>query len=357
VQLELPVLGLAGSNVLLGVLAACTGLQQLTLKQARGRFDLQAEGIDMHALVRAVAPLTSLRALHMEWQICMSHVEGGSLAGLLRALPPSLEDMQLKDVFCLGSIPLSCVTHLVNLRAWESPSVGTVQDNRSHSSSSSSSSAAALTALTRLHVGLQLDSSDARLQLPHLRALEIEDMQHVADPAVLEQLQGMPRLQQLSVHFGDDKFLNSSYADMLGGWTRLQQLQLHPPRWYARMESWKPWVAAVARLTSLTAMQVPGPVVVVGGSALLSALGQLKELTVDCIDPRHEECTSVWAQEKAASMADDVVQVVAAAVQGGKGSLQRLVLAVGVWLKPVVKFQQAVAAAKVAMPMLKVEAA
>jgi hypothetical protein len=282
VQLELPVLGLRGTSAFLRALAACTGLQQLRLERARNS-NFNADGADMDALAYMVAPLTRLRVLHIEGQLQWPYPEPGALAGLLRALSPSLEDMQLMTVKCVGSIPLSCFTHLVRLRSWEWPSVQAVEDDtatatnssssRSSSNISTMSSAAALTALTRLLITQQLDSNDARLQLPNLQALHVWEMQHVADPAVWQQLQGMPHLQQLTLHVATC-LPTPEYAGMLGGLTQLQQLQLLDLCWCESLATtdWEPWAAAVADLTRLSVLHLPAYVLLAGGSAVLAPL-------------------------------------------------------------------------------------
>jgi hypothetical protein len=217
--------------------------------------------------------------------------------------------------------------------------------------------ASSLTALTRLRISQQWASNDPRLQLPHIQALDVEEMMSVADPAVWQQLQDMPDLQQLNVGFSGHNFSTTDCPGMLGGLTGLQRLRLDipPGRWEVDSPQWKPWVAAVACLTRLEALQVPGPIVVVGGAALLAALTQLKELTVHFMQRAWWGPMQEVAAKAAATLMGDVVQVVAGAVQGGKGTLQRLVLhADGV--EEDVPVQQAVAAAQATLPMLLVEA-
>jgi hypothetical protein len=197
-----------------------------------------------------------------------------------------------------------------------------------------------LTALTWLEVHGTLYQRDARLQLPNLRAL---NSQHYIEPAAWQQLQGMKHLRQLSTcSFGvgqEDRrdgsvgplLQGAQGAAGLGGMSRLQNLVLNT---FIEIEGdhllsmSKPWAAAVAKLTGLTALQLSGFEMVAGGSTLLAPLTQLQALTVDCVDRLPREYYPDGAQGWAATPVGAVVQVVAAAVQGGRGQLQRLLLVV-----------------------------
>jgi hypothetical protein len=389
VQLELPIMKIPGTGAfLLGLSKHCPSLQRLVLKEGatwrysrgcsgdelsdQGPDDLPQHGkpIDVGLLSRAVAPLTCLRVLRVEWSPNLD-VEGSSMAGLLRVLPATLEDMQLDNVVCKGSIPLSCITHLVNLRGWdERPLVRLVVDDSSSSgsgvgsSSTSASGAAALTALTRLRVHFTLFKEDARLQLPSLRIL---DAGYYIEPAAWQQLQGMQHLRQLRASsfavehacsydtFRDGRvgplWQGAQGAAGLGGMTQLQELVLESMHtdYHLQLSMSAPWAAAVAKLTQLTALDLYEHVMVAGASTMLAPLTQLKALTVQCYDQLPLEYFGQLPQEYvdqlpqayfdqlpqeyypdgegwAATTAGAVVQAVAAAVQGGRGQLQQLVL-------------------------------
>jgi hypothetical protein len=366
VQLELPICGLAGNSAFLEALSACPSLQRLVPKEAGGAIyeeepsDDPADGgfkqfaswarrwdhnIDVACLTRALAPLTCLRVLHVEW--AKLKVSGSSLAALLRALPPTLEDMNLVDADCEDSIPLSCFTHLVNLRALDSPRMHMVIDDSNSSSSSSSSSgsgggssssgsgAAGLTALSQLTIPETVDQQDARLQLPNLRNLETE---YVIDPAVWQQLQGMKHLQQLATgSFSAERRRHPSdtqgNAGVVGlaGMTQLQHMELDPHSFWEpyKLSVSEPWADAVAKLTQLTALRVGAHVLVAGASTMLAALTQLQTLTVDCAaDALPSEYYPDGAEGWAATPVGAAVQAVAAAMQSGRSQLQRLVLEV-----------------------------
>jgi hypothetical protein len=414
VNLQLPVLGLRNNSAFLEALGSCSGLTRLVLSNAgywetcrssEAASDMPSDGeqqysgmpsddgeqqysdmppddgeqqysdmpsdegeqysdtpsneeqqySDMDLLTMSLATLTSLRVLHLE----LGRGQGDGLVPLLRALPPSLEDMCL-DMFlpCWASIPLSCITHLVNLRCWEHPAVSLVLDDCSSSSrgsndsggggSSSSSGgtcgAAALTALTQLSLYDDNTSGDSIwLQLPNLRAIDLER----ADTAAWEQIHGMQQLQQLTVWTSDggrplrdgaEATFPEHCAQLLGEMTQLRQLVLIDCTFWG-MGGWQlplsqPWVAAVARLTGLSALQLPATVMLVGGATMLAPLTQLEALTVVCAPPMPSEFypeeeedakypgehARDWAE--AAACARGVVQAVAAAVSGGTGQLQ-----------------------------------
>jgi hypothetical protein len=353
VQLELPVLGLRGTSAFLQALARCPSLQRLTLKQASTPAGQAAEPATMQLLASTVSPLTQLRQLCIEWASKYSYVEGSSLAGLLRALPPSVVDMQLHKVGCEDSIPLSCMTHLVNLRAWDDPEVNMVELDSSSSSSSSSNSshrscaASALTALTRLRSRQHLSGRDARLQLPNLRHLLLRE----ADPEGWEQLRAMKELRPLTVGVWCEINTDANSVG-LDGMTQLQELWLikWDPFIDVQPPLSQPWAAAVAKLTRLSVLRLPAHVLLVGGSDLLTPLTQLRELTVDCCanQQHHPEDAQGWA----ATPPGAVVEAVAAAVRGGWAPLQRLVLVVWSfgWVDYRLQFRRA---ARSALPGLK----
>jgi hypothetical protein len=333
VQLELPVLGLRGSAAFLQALARCPSLQRLALKQPHGSAGQEAEPATLQLLASTVSPLTQLRELCIEWTSISPYVEGTSLTALLRALPPSLEDMEMQHVECMDTIPLSCMTHLVNLRAWDTPIVDMVELDSSSSSGGGGGGrncdASALTALTRLRLGEEcLYSSDARLQLPNLRALRLQE----AHPDAWEQLWGMKQLRSLTVFcFVTSQQASNDYRVGLGGMTQLEQLQLDV--WdtfnFLLPPLSQPWAAAVADLTRLAVLHLPAHVLLVGGSDLLAPLMQLKELTVDCQNDLDQQYYPEGAQGRAATPPGAVLEVVTAAVAGGKGLLlQQLVLVV-----------------------------
>jgi hypothetical protein len=260
---------------------------------------------------------------------------------------------------CMDSIPLSCMTHLVKLRAWDTPSVDMVELDSSSSGGGSSSSrrcaASALTALTRLRLGDSVYSSDARLQLPNLRALRLQE----ADPDAWEKLWSMQHLRQLTVFcFVTSPQAGNDYKVGLGGMTQLHELQLDiwDPHAMLRPLTSEPWAAAVADLTRLSVLRLPAHVLLVGGSDLLAGLSQLKEMVVCCEEQLHGQYYAEGAQGWAATPAGAVVGVVAAAVAGGKGALRRLVLVVSsVGDEGQGTAQQVGDAARAALPGLEVE--
>jgi hypothetical protein len=364
VHLELPVLGLRGSAAFLQALARCPSLQRLTLKQAHTPAGLEVEPATMELLASTVSSLTQLRQLCIEWASMYPCVEGSSLAGLLRALPSSLEDMQLENVECKHSIPLSCMTHLVNLRAWDTPSVAMVELDSSSgggggsssggggssgsssgggggsssgggcgsSSGSSRCAASTLTALTHLRLWHYLSSSDARLQLPNLRSLHLQEI----DPGAWEQLRAMKQLRALTVVCSKcSTGAEDDHGVALGGMTQLQELQL--TSWVddggdLQLPVSKLWAGAVADLTRLSVLHLPAHVLLVGGSDLLAPLTQLRELTVNCrgrLDQQYYpegDWASSTIQDPAAIPAGPAVEAIAAAVRGGWAPLRRLVL-------------------------------
>jgi hypothetical protein len=369
VQLELPVLGLPGTAAMLKDLAGCTGLQWLVLEPP---YRMQHSPISLEQLGAALTPFTQLRTLHIEWP-CYEKVEGSCMAAFLQQLPPSLEEVQLKPLYCResDSIPLSCMNHLVRLKAWELWTVRLVEDDLSSSSSSGSSSggtghgAAALTALTSLKCSRRLEGSDARLQAPNLRALTFGvGMGRPPAPETWALLPGMSSLRQLTMGLQ----LTMRVPPELGRLSQLQDLQfvensLPPPVWLnLSPPAVKPWAVAVACLTQLRALRLPAMVVMAGGPTLLTPLTQLQQLGVETRAP----CTDAGllalppgfipsqASGWAATQAGAVVQVVAAAVAAGWRPLQRLVL----WdrsLDEDEKVMEARAAAGAALPGVEVE--
>jgi hypothetical protein len=377
VQLELPIMNTPGTGTFLVALSStCPSLQHLVLKEgpdwrygrgvpygrqpdASRPNDLPMLGtpISMELMARALAPLTCLRVLRMLWTPAWFR-QGSSMPGLLRALPATLEELQMFDYQCNRSIPVSCITHLVNLRCWEQTWLGElVEDSSSSSSSSSSSGAAALKALTRLSTCDTLYSEDARLQLPRLRALVAI---HI-EPTSWQQLRCMKHLRQLTTSSfssdpgrnGEPPLQGDQGAAGLGGMTQLQQLELIGSDSHQASAS---WAASVAELTALTALQLDGDLVVAGGAALLAPLTQLQALTVDCFRQLSQEYYPDGAEGWAATPAGAVVQAVAEAVQGGRGQLQRLVLQISEYEEPWQHSgQQVHVAAMTALPRLEVE--
>jgi hypothetical protein len=362
VQLELPILDLHSTGAFLEALGYhCPSLQHLVLNKSswdgykegprRDHWDWEGVRKDllnrpsyMDEIARGVAPLTCLRVLHVEWPVVFPGCN--SMAGLLRALPATLEDLYLAGAGMMMNISLSCITHLINLRCWEQPALGLVLDDSnssgggssSSSSGSGSSGAAALTALTRLVTSDVLWSHDARLQLPGLLVLESPYLV----PPSWQQLQGMKHLRQLTaasldVQRGavDGALLpDVDGAAGLGGMTQLQHLMLarecdDAHRQHRGLLSVSvPWAAAVAKLTQLTALELCEHVLVAGASAMLAPLTQLRTLTVDCTYWLPPGYYPADAEGWAATPAVAVVQAVAAAVQGGTGQLQHLTLMV-----------------------------
>jgi hypothetical protein len=287
------------------------------------------------------------------------------MAALLRALPANLEDVYL-EVGCGGgpvsdipviNIPVSCITHLVNLRRWEQTVHGPVLDDSNSSSSSgggsgiSSSGAAVMAALTRLRTHDILYSEDARLQLRSLHVLESPRLVSAA----WKQLQDMKHLRQLTASGHVVTYVKNrlgvgvpgtvqqqveSSAAGLGAMTQLQHLVLGRPRGcfsmarHGSLSLSAPWAGAVAKLTQLTALELCEQVMVAGASTMLAPLTQLRTLTVDCTAWLRREYYPEGAEGWTATPAGAVVQAVAAAVQGGRGQLQRLVLKVGKWHQP-----------------------
>jgi hypothetical protein len=355
VQLELPVLGLPGTSAFLKGLAACTGLQQLVLGPPH---KVDSPGVSCDEVGAALEPLKQLRTLHLIWP---SHapVEGACLAGLLWQLPPSLEEVQLEGLRCVksDSIPLSCMTHLVNLQAWDRylSSVPLVVDDPSSSGgggggSGKGSGAEGLMALTRLRCLWTLRGSDARLQLPNLRDLDLNS----AEPAAWQQLWGRKHLSRLR-HMSLTRDVHNAAG--LGGLTQLQHLDV-----LLLMEAQvapadvQPWAAAIASLTRLKFLLLPACVVIAGGPTLLTPLAQLEQLWVDRWGEVPAEFYPADAQGWEASPGGAVVKVVAAAVGAGWGPLQCLRLlcmrSSGAGWKQ--EAQQVCAAARESLPGLEV---
>jgi hypothetical protein len=351
VQLELPVAGLPGTASFLEALAGCPNLQQLTLKEAGCR---QGCRTSCDQLGAAVAALRQLKALNLHFPRLV-RVEGDGLAGLLRQLPPSLEQLQLKMFSCdaLDSIPLSCITHLVNLRAWELFAVPLVVDDLSSSSSRSSSTssslgcgAAGLTALTQLCCTRQLQGVDARLHAPNLRYLYLSNG---AEPAAWELLQSVKHLRQLTISIYDPE---GDALDGLGGMTQLQRLLFYHnwPNTYGVPYAVHSMAAAVTGLTQLVTLSLPALVVVVGGPTLLTPLTQLKMLAVDFRHGLNQGTYPEGAEGFAATPGGAVVEVVAAALARGWQPLQQLGLD-----NLYGEVQKVVAAATAALPGVEVQ--
>jgi hypothetical protein len=213
----------------------------------------------------------------------------------------------------------------------------------------------ALTALTRLQLWQSLDSSDARLQLPIAGSICLPG----ADPEAWEQLRAMKQLRSPTVvccEFGTGA--QDDHNVWLGGMTQLQELQLDCGSMLLPPAS-KSWAAAVADLTRLSELHLPATVLLVGGSDLLAPLTQLRELTVDCQGDLDQQYYPEGAQGRAATPPGAVLEVVTAAVAGGKGLLlQELALVVSAqadeWEGLGGLKQQVVDAARAALPGLAV---
>jgi hypothetical protein len=382
VQLELPVVGLPhekAAHTFLQVLAGCTSLQRLVLVQADRHTYLP---FNFNSLCAALEPLQQLRTLHLDWPGGTgpggTNVEGPRLAVLLKQLPPTLEVLRLGRMLPFhSSIPLSCITHLVKLRALEgvlSTSDLLVEDvkgglqegssssssssrplrqraGRTNSSSSSSAGhgAAGLTALTSMRCKDRLQGHDARLQLPSLRSLDLQCVCGGPEPAAWRQLQGMKHLRQLSISGSWSSACLVRDSDGLSGMTQVQHLQLSR---YGRQPLPAPqlWAASITPLTRLVVMEVSGFVVLAGGSPLLAGLANLEQLSLDCCWRAPAELYPADAQGWEATTAGAVVQVVAAAVGAGWDPLQCLSLSVS----ENAEVQQVRAAACTALPGLNV---
>jgi hypothetical protein len=222
------------------------------------------------------------------------------------------------------------MTHLVNLQAWDKflCYVPLVVDDLSSSSSSSSGGgrgAAGLTALTTLHCIHRLQGSDARLQAPNLRYL---DLDAAADPEALQQLQGRAQLRHLDIRCDSE-----DDVAQLGALTQLQDVEVYM-FWYGQLGLYaqpsvlRPVADAVARLTQLTTLSLQAHAVLAGGPTMLTPLTQLKVLKVECNAEMLPEHYPEGAEGFAATPAGAVVGVVAAAVGAGWRPLQKLVLLV-----------------------------
>jgi hypothetical protein len=391
VRLDLPILGLPQAQIVayLAVLAGCPCLQHLVLEHFYGVFwEYEGGGVTYQELAAALAPLKQLETLRVA--LCASleapgaHRSGRltasltqpnwdpdayspSLAGLLRQLPSSLEDINLQSLeTTCGDIPLSCITHFTNLKQWEYPAVRKVlEDDGSYSSSgdnSSSSSSStcggagcaitALTALTRLCIKERLFGDDLRLQLPNLCSLQLSS----ADLLACQQLQGMRNLQTLAIDSagGTAGINGDAIVVRLGMMTQVQHLELNGAYYYyGRIfdgplpEDLRPWTVATAHLTQLKTLKLIAHMALTGGTALLSCLTQLDALTVECASS-HElsRFLPAGAQGWAATAAGAVVGVVAAAVGAGWQPLKRLVLVV----KTQEEVQQVRTATQAALP-------
>jgi hypothetical protein len=365
VQLELSGVGLPGSSAFLQALARCPSLQQLTLNLGCDEAYEGAHPVDVNVLAGAVSSLTQLRGLHLDFAIADNELEGNSLAGLLPALPPSLEDMQL-GVSCYGSIPASCMTHLVNLRAWDTPEVYQVaDDSASHFSSSTTTATgtatgtsaaggfAAMTALTRLSLSFSLEGEDARLKLPSLRAIDLRD----AEPEAWQQLQAMGQLQAATVMCFYGYTESTTTIEGLGGMTQLQKLHLRLMDPHVALDPplLEPWAAAIGRLTGLTSLRLSALLVIGCEPTMLGPLTQLRELTIDLqeqLGPQY----SLMGPQLAANPASAVVSMFAGYKVAGLKQLQRLVLIVpggeAYWQESV---KALAAGAKAAWPGVEVE--
>jgi hypothetical protein len=363
VQLELPVLGVPGSGAFLVALAGCRSLRQLALQPFQFGCRMP-EPFSVDQIGRAVSSLTQLRVL----QLTASHVsaagQGPEWVTLLRQLPPGLEQMDFVEWLAPDSIPVSCVTHLVNLKAWHTPLVPLVIDDISSSSSSGGAGATAgakgLTALTSLHLG-RLHSDDARLQLPNIRALRLAGAQEGA----WQQLQRMRHLHQVTLSPSGDAPGEDLAAVV--GLTQVQKLDLDMPVYSnMRLSDIQPVAAAIGCLTRLTALRLPAVMLLAGGAALLAPLTLLEVLTVSCKMSPEKEFYPEGAQGWAATPAGAAVQVVAAAAARGGGRLQRLVLEVptivasmfltaDAWMAAQREVQEVGPAARAALPSMVVE--
>jgi hypothetical protein len=426
VKLDIPILGGPGTNTALALLASCPSLQHLALH--RGPWE--KFHVDPVQLAAALAPLKQLRTLqvaeclslrgHHHTVPCNQDGEppghplyrNPALEGLLRQLPSSLEDIHLQDEDPTSSdIPLSCISHLINLRQWEYPGVRLVLDDCSSCNSSSgcgttsisgggnstsssgggnstsssggggnstsssgggnstsssggggdsskrgdgsraaTCSITALTALTRLVLKGELHSADVRLKLPNLCCLHTDAYQGVA----WECLHG---LRTLVIDTDDDIVWNCDVnVAGLGTLTNMEHLTLPLEAsafvWGRAPEQLQPWMAATAKLTKLKSLQLTAYMALAGGASGLTTLTQLEALTVHCTcGDELENFLPDGAKGWAASPAGAVVELLAAAVGTGWRPLQRLVLVVPsrdvCW--------QVGAAARAALPGLQVE--
>jgi hypothetical protein len=286
VKLEVPALGTYDAAHFLEALPRLSSLQHLVLTAPHQGCKISSQ-LHSQQVADALAPLKQLRTLVLEWPR-PGLIPKNTLGRLLQGLPPSIQDMQIMGTGNTGSIPLSCVTHLVNLRHWEHPAVSRVVDdisnhgtNSSRRSSSSSRGgnkwgAAALTALTSLKCLLPLNGLDARLQAPNLHSLTLCG----GHPAAWQSLQGMKQLQHVSLCVEEE----DPPPEMPRGLSRchqLRQLELQLPGPGDVVDP-GPWVECLFCLTRLTALRVPAVVLMEGGPDLLHVLTQLRELTVDC---------------------------------------------------------------------------
>jgi hypothetical protein len=338
VQLELPVLDLPGTTTFLKALRGCPSLQQLKLvpyaqTPLPWSFRQTEEQVSLSALGETLASMKQLKTLHLVWPYPVEYGElGVCLTGLLRSLPPTLADLRLQEFEEFGSsipqdisIPLSCFTHLVNLRQWEIPAVGEVEDDSSSSSSSSSRNrsahpcVASWTGMTELRVlGRHVRSVEARLHLPNLRSV----LMGGAEPGAWQQLRGAQHLEQMEI------YIPGSLAETmpeLGQLARLRRLMLHLGIGaYPDVE--EPLCTNVGRLVLLSELHVEDWVLLGAGPAMLAPLTQVTKLTVECSYPLGQEDLqqgiAAWRIRPAVS----VVQAVAEAVARGCSMLQVLVL-------------------------------
>jgi hypothetical protein len=314
---------------------------------------MEESPISLKQMGAALSPFTQLQTLYLQWP-CQGVVMGECMADLLQQLPASLEQVHLDGLRCHhhDSIPLSSISHLVNLRAWELSSVPEVEDDISSSSSSSGTGhgAAGLTALTSLRCDYWLRSSDARLQAPNMRVLYLNTG---ADREAWPVLQGMQNLRRLIV------YSQTEAPARLGDLTQLQGLCLvrRQTPYHLQHHHVKAWAPQVASLVQLKALRLPAVMVLAGGRTLLTPLTQLEGLVVDfpC-----EGLPAAFVPPKArgwaATPAGAVVQVVAAAVAAGWKPLQRLMLWDPTWRRLGVEQATAAnAAAGAALPGVEVE--
>jgi hypothetical protein len=366
VQLELPFLGLRHSGAFQVSLAACTGLQRLTLNQDYG-LGQPPECVDM--LSGALARLTRLRALRVRWTRYNEHyVKDSIVEVLLRRLPPSLEHMEATGLIVFD-LPLSCVTHLVNLRVWDGPDVHNLHDDISSSSSSpittttSSSSGGRgmqgpllMTALTKLRFPGRVKTQDARLQFPNLSAVRFGSL----EPGVWQQLHSMRHLQQVTVLYGAYRRSQQSHDEFiagLSGLSRLQQLQLHlvDTEWTLGRQLLEPWAACIGGLTCLNLLRLSSQMVMSCQPSMFMSLVQLKHLTTGSVFQAVHP-PEFYYPRGATAPADALVMVLADAAASGWRPLQQLVLVVydeHGW--PERDVQKVTAGAKAALPGLQVE--
>jgi hypothetical protein len=382
VSLELPVLGLAGMGAFLQSLAGCPSLQQLHLEVAFSMVQDVSEPVSYDQAASAVAPLKQLQALYLEWPDPWK-LDAARLPSLLQQLPPSLTSLYVSG-YLPGEgayIPLSCVTHLVNMREWRDHHINSVVDDRSgitlnryrfkgdinpfttttttsSSSSNGSSSggtwcmAQVLTALTRLEClnDHDLDSTDMRLQLPSLKVLRLNN----ASWDAWLKMQGLHQLQKVTV---DD--LRGVAG--LGALTQVRELDLK--FWGVRIQddaAVKRWAEVVPKMAQLVTLRLCAHALLDGefkkGPGLLAPVTQVSRLTIWFADCFFESDLpeDAWELGWAGTPSGAVVQMVADALGDGKGRLQQLVLEGECWDVEGEQVQSVTAAARTAVPGVEV---